>query len=204
MKPIENIPITELIEEASRQVIAEKKKGATNLIMESLRRIEQVSRDITVCERELEKKRKELDGLNGKMEKLKGGDWSVLVEPKQPGVKASSSATCSADSLANNIATAIMITGDGRLCHRVQLKIGSYPNHEKSGGGYCHSALVNLIAAELKGQSLKAASRIADAISDSAELEGATIDQASLVRCINESYWLPPNAGADLQPHRKE
>lgn len=87
MKPIDNIPITELIEEASRQVIAEKKKGATNLIMESLRRIEQVSRDITVCERELEKKRKELDGLNGKMEKLKGGDWSVLVEPKQPGDK---------------------------------------------------------------------------------------------------------------------
>lgn len=82
MKPIENTEINELIEEASRQVIAEKRKGAMNLIMESLRRIEQVSRDIVVCEKEIEKKKKELDGLNGKMSKLRSGDWSVLQESK--------------------------------------------------------------------------------------------------------------------------
>lgn len=82
MKAIENTELNELIEEASRQVIAEKRKGATNLIMESLRRIEQVSRDIAVCEKEIEKKKRELDGLNGKMAKLRSGDWSVLQESK--------------------------------------------------------------------------------------------------------------------------
>lgn len=79
MKAIENTNINDLIEQASAQVIADKRKGAVNLIMETLQRIEQVSRDISVCEKECEKKRKELDGLNGKMEKLRAGDWSVLV-----------------------------------------------------------------------------------------------------------------------------
>lgn len=56
---------------------------------------------------------------------------------------------CSANSLAAKIADAILTLPDGRKCHRVALKSGSYPDHENDEGGYCASALEGVIREHL-------------------------------------------------------
>ena len=90
-------------------------------------------------------------GMDGKGRDASGREWTpmAVAQPQTEGVIASSSATCSADLLANEIALKILTTGDGRICHRVQLKSGSWPHNEKSEGDLCQSALDGVISKQL-------------------------------------------------------
>lgn len=83
MKPIENTTPEELLSEAARQLINEQKHAAVTQIKEALKRVAQLSNDIATMTSSLEKKQKELDGANGRLDKLRNGDWSVLQEVKE-------------------------------------------------------------------------------------------------------------------------
>lgn len=82
MKAIENTTPEDLLREAAAQLISEQKHAAVAQIKDTLRRVAQLSNDIRMTEQAVEKKRKELDGANGRLEKLRSGDWSVLQDPK--------------------------------------------------------------------------------------------------------------------------
>ncbi len=82
MKPIENTTPEELLKEAAAQLINEQKHFAISQIKDTLKRISQLSNDIKMMQQSLDKKQKELDGANGRLEKLRSGDWSVLQDSK--------------------------------------------------------------------------------------------------------------------------
>lgn len=82
MKPIDSTTPEDLLREAAAQLISEQKHAAISQIKDTLRRVAQLSNDIKMTEQAVEKKRKELDGANGRLEKLRSGDWSVLQDPK--------------------------------------------------------------------------------------------------------------------------
>lgn len=82
MKPIDNTSPEDLLREAAAQLISEQKHAAVAQIKDTLRRVAQLSNDIRMTEQAVEKKKKELDGANGRLEKLRSGDWSVLQDPK--------------------------------------------------------------------------------------------------------------------------
>lgn len=82
MKAIENTTPEELLKEAATQLINEQKHAAVNQIKDTLKRIAQLSNDIKTMRQAVEKKQKELEGANGRLDKLRAGDWSVLQDPK--------------------------------------------------------------------------------------------------------------------------
>ena len=82
MKPIENTTPGELLSEAATQLINEQKHAAVSQIKDALRRVAQLSNDIRTMQQSIEKKQRELDGANGRLEKLRSGDWSVLQDSK--------------------------------------------------------------------------------------------------------------------------
>ncbi len=83
MKAIENTTPEELLQEAAIQLINEQKHAAVAQIKDTLRRVAQLSNDIKTMQQAVDKKQKELDGANGRLEKLRAGDWSVLQDAKQ-------------------------------------------------------------------------------------------------------------------------
>ena len=82
MKPIEQTQPSDLLKEAAEQLINEQKHAAVAQIKDTLKSIAQLSNDIKTMTEALDKKQKELNGANGKLERFKNGDWSVLSEPK--------------------------------------------------------------------------------------------------------------------------
>lgn len=82
MKAIENTTPEELLKEAATQLINEQKHAAVAQIKDTLKRVAQLSNDIKTMQQAVEKKQKELDGANGRLEKLRAGDWSVLQDQK--------------------------------------------------------------------------------------------------------------------------
>jgi len=89
MKPIENVIPSELLAEAATILIDEQKHAAVSQIKDTLKRIAQLSNDIKTMQQALDKKAKELEGANGRLEKFKSGDWSVLQEVKDDDCKTS-------------------------------------------------------------------------------------------------------------------
>lgn len=82
MKQIDNVNLTELVTESSKELISEKRSEAANIIKNHLQRIEQLSLDVRKAEKELNKKTEALKKAQEKMDKIKAGDWSQLAEKK--------------------------------------------------------------------------------------------------------------------------
>lgn len=61
----------------------------------------------------------------------------------------------SAAAMANRIARAIMTSGGGVACNRIALKSGEWPDKEKDEGGWCFSALEQVILDTLQANGWK-------------------------------------------------
>jgi uncharacterized protein HemX len=80
--PIEGVDLSELVKEASTELMAEKRRQASNIIKNHLQREEQLVLDIRQLEKNLKGKKDKLAKAQIKINKIKEGDWSLLVEKK--------------------------------------------------------------------------------------------------------------------------
>lgn len=82
---IEKIPgveLSELVTEATSELLAERRKKAAGLIKNHLQRVEGLALDVRKKENELKKLREKLTKAQAKIDKIKAGDWSVLSDRK--------------------------------------------------------------------------------------------------------------------------
>jgi len=82
MEKLENVDLSALVEDSSKELMDEKRKQAAGLIKVQLQRIEQLSLDVRNAERTLKKKQEALVKAQQKIDKIKAGDWSLLAEQK--------------------------------------------------------------------------------------------------------------------------
>ena len=82
MEKLENVDLSALVEDSSKELMDEKRKQAAGLIKVQLQRIEQLSLDVRNAERTLKKKQEALAKAQQKIDKIKAGDWSLLAEQK--------------------------------------------------------------------------------------------------------------------------
>lgn len=82
MEPIKNVNLFDLVKETSEQMIQERRKQAANLIKKELQRAEQLARDIKNLEKELNSKKSKLSTAQMRIDKIREGDWSLLIEDK--------------------------------------------------------------------------------------------------------------------------
>jgi predicted aminopeptidase len=80
MDKIEDIDLPELVAESSQQFLQERRASVTGLIKQMFQRAEQLANEIRADEKGLAKKRGKLSEVTAKIEKLRGGDWSVLQQ----------------------------------------------------------------------------------------------------------------------------
>jgi seryl-tRNA synthetase len=80
--PIEGVDLSELVKEASTELMAEKRRQASNIIKNHLQREEQLVYDIRNLKKNLKGKEEKLAKAQAKIEKIIKGDWSLLVEKK--------------------------------------------------------------------------------------------------------------------------
>jgi phenylpyruvate tautomerase PptA (4-oxalocrotonate tautomerase family) len=83
MEKIDGINLSELITEASSEVLLEKRREVASAIRQMLNKQISLAGEITKMDKELAQKNKQLIEVNGKLDKIKSGDWSVLNEKKQ-------------------------------------------------------------------------------------------------------------------------
>ena len=82
IEKIEGVNLADLVKEASTELIAERRAQAGNLIKNHLQRVEQLTLDIRNLEKNLKGKKDKLAKAQAKIDKIAGGDWSMLVEKK--------------------------------------------------------------------------------------------------------------------------
>lgn len=90
MEEFKNINLEKLVEEASVDILDERRKSAANAVKIQLQRIEQLAIDVKNLKKDLNKKEEKLKAAQGKIDKVKGGDWKVLsdlIEQKKKGEK---------------------------------------------------------------------------------------------------------------------
>lgn len=80
MEKIEGVKLDELVTEASTELLQERRRGASSLIKKLLIYSEGLVDSIKRKEAELKGLRKKLSTQKEKIERLRAGDWSVLVE----------------------------------------------------------------------------------------------------------------------------
>ncbi len=78
------IKLNDLVGEASRELMREKRLEASNLVKSFLLKAESLTYDIKGKKRELEKMEVSLADTLGKIEKLRSGDWSILAQNTKP------------------------------------------------------------------------------------------------------------------------
>ncbi|KKK98742.1 hypothetical protein LCGC14_2639720 [marine sediment metagenome] len=83
MEKINNVDLSQLVEESAEKLVAEKRNKAASLVKQELQRIEQLKIDIKKIDKDRKNKQDKLDKAQAKMDKIKNGDWSVLAEPKE-------------------------------------------------------------------------------------------------------------------------
>ena len=83
MKEIEGTELLDLVAEAANELLQERRSCAKGQIKKELQRIEGLASDIKKTEKELEKLRKKFNTAQEKIDKLKSGDWSVLVTEQE-------------------------------------------------------------------------------------------------------------------------
>ena len=79
---MDNVDLSQLVEESSEELIADKRKRAASIIKAHLQRIEGLALDVRNAERELNKKKEKLEKAQQKLNKIKEGDWSLLSDKK--------------------------------------------------------------------------------------------------------------------------
>lgn len=83
MEKIENVDLSELVEESSTELVAEKRRKVAGMIKQQLQRVEQLSVDVKELEKQLRGKKEKLGKALEKIKKIKEGDWSVLTENQE-------------------------------------------------------------------------------------------------------------------------
>ncbi len=82
MRAIEDTTTAALLEEASRQLLEERKHHAVALIKNALNTVGKLSNDLGTMERQMAKKKEELEKMNRFLDQLREGRWEVLSEFK--------------------------------------------------------------------------------------------------------------------------
>jgi hypothetical protein len=82
MEKIDDVNLAALVTRASDELLTEKRNSAAGLIKIQLQRMEQLATDISKLKKELKKKEEKLGKAQIKMNKIKEGDWSLLVDKK--------------------------------------------------------------------------------------------------------------------------
>lgn len=83
MEKIDGVNLEDLVKESSADLVAEKRRSIAGLIKQQLQRMEQLATDVQNLEKQLKGKREKLKKTQEKIEKIRGGDWSVLAEKKE-------------------------------------------------------------------------------------------------------------------------
>ena len=83
MEEIKGVNLSKLVEESSEELIADKRKMASGLVKQQLQRMEQLAIDIKNLKKQLRNKEEKLEKAQLKINKIKDGDWSLLVESKE-------------------------------------------------------------------------------------------------------------------------
>lgn len=85
MQPIKDetgkpIDLSVIVENVARELIEEKKRESSNLIKNLFKKVDDITYQVKTKKRELEKLQMTLSITLEKIERLRKGDWSVLVE----------------------------------------------------------------------------------------------------------------------------
>ena len=83
MEKIDGVNLSDLVEESSTELVAEKRRKVAGMIKQQLQRVEQLSVDVKELEKQLKGKKEKLEKALAKIKKVKEGDWSVLMENKE-------------------------------------------------------------------------------------------------------------------------
>jgi len=89
MKPIPGVNLKNMVEQASKELIFENRKQAIGMIKKGLKRIEGLAKEIKYFNHELKKRQGKLAKSQEKINKIKDGDWSLLVEAEKENLKES-------------------------------------------------------------------------------------------------------------------
>lgn len=79
---IEGVDLSTLVEEASTELLGERRSQAASIIKKHLQRVEQLVIDVHRAEKTLRGKKEKLTKAQAKLDKIKAGDWSLLAEKK--------------------------------------------------------------------------------------------------------------------------
>lgn len=83
MKQIEDTSLQDLANEAQRELIAEQRSEARTTIRQIFQRRVALGEELKRKETELTKIRKKIESMDGRIARLRAGDWSVLEEKEQ-------------------------------------------------------------------------------------------------------------------------
>ena len=86
MEKMENVDLSVLVEESSKELMADKRNDAASIVKKHLQRVEQLAIDVRNTEKQLKIKKEKLAKAQAKIDKIKAGDWSLLAE-KEDGPK---------------------------------------------------------------------------------------------------------------------
>jgi seryl-tRNA synthetase len=82
MEKIEGIELDELVSDVASELVNDRRKQAASAIKVQLQKVEQLAADMKLLNKQLKEKQKKFDEVVARIEKIKGGDWSLLAEPK--------------------------------------------------------------------------------------------------------------------------
>ena len=94
MEKIENVNLSELVEESSKELVADRRKQAASIVKKHLQRAEQLAVDVRQAEKSLNKKKEMLKKAQEKINKIKEGDWSLLAEKEDGPRKGNQTTPC--------------------------------------------------------------------------------------------------------------
>lgn len=78
MKEVEGVDLSNLVEEASNEILNERRVGLRSLIKSKLNELNQSVTKKAELEKQLAKANKDIERLTSWLEKVKAGDWTVL------------------------------------------------------------------------------------------------------------------------------
>ena len=80
MEKIDGVDLGNLVSDVAAGIVTDRRNQASGLIKQQLQKVEQLAKDIVAAEKDLEKKKGKLTQAQGKIDKIKAGDWTVLTE----------------------------------------------------------------------------------------------------------------------------
>jgi len=81
--PRDQINLAELVEDTATSLVAALRKDYQGKIRQMLLKLEQLDKEITDGEKQLNKKRQAFTKIQARIDKLRDGDWSVLKDNDQ-------------------------------------------------------------------------------------------------------------------------